>query len=651
MSDNGNSPNKLDTISKYFIETALKYGDQKVAVRQKDLGIWQEYTWQDALENVRDLALGLVKLGLSIGERITIVGDNDRQYLWADIAVMCAGGAAVGIFTDSSPSEMEYIISHCEATFSLAKDQEQVDKMLEIKDQIPQVKKIIYWEPRGMWSYEDDWLISYKEVQEMGRSLHNEQPELFMKLVNAGKGEDLANFCYTSGTTGLPKGAMLTHTNLISAHDSYIETEPRYDTDNILSFAPLAWIAEHTLAVTPHVMDGVIINFPESPETVQQNIREIAPTLLFYPARLWEGLVAHIQIRMNDASWLNRKLYDLFLAIGYRVADKDFAKKKIGVGLKISSWLGDKLVFRPLRDKLGLVNIRTAITAGATLSPDMFRFFRALGIKLIQVFGTTETCAAGTQHLHDDIKFASVGRPHKGIEFKITDEGEICVHGDNVFMGYYKNEEATNEALRVDKDGKRWFYSGDAGYIDEDGHLIYLDRVKDMIKLASGDSFSPQFIEGRLKFSPYIRDVMTVGGENRENVVSLISIDFDNVGRWAEKRGITYTTFVDLSQKSKIYDLIRQDVQEVNQSLPEGARIRKFVLMHKEFDADEAEMTRTRKLRRRYLADHYSDMIKAMYNGDKDYKVSAQVKYRDGRTGVIETQIRIDNIEVEKVSV
>lgn len=648
MSENDKNLKEFDTIPKKFLATVERYGDKKVAIRQKDFGIWQEYTWQDSYENVRDLTLGFVKLGLGREERITIVGDNDRQYLWADVAVMCAGGVAVGLFTDSGPSEIEYIISHCEATLALAKDQEQVDKMLEIKDNLPLVKKVIYWDPRGMWSYEDDWLISYQEVQKMGRELHSQQPNLFNDLVSNGTGEDLANFCYTSGTTGLPKGAMLTHNNLISAHDSYTQTDPRYDYDNVLSFAPLAWIAEHSLAVTPHVIDGVIINFPESPETVQQNIREIAPTILFYPARLWEGLVSYIQVRMNDASWINRSMYNLFLPVGYKVADKEFAKETIGLGLKFSYWLGELLVFKPLRDKLGLINIRTAITAGAALSPDMFRFFRALGVNLIQVFGTTETCAAGTQHLHDDIKFASVGRPHKNIEFKITDEGEICVKGRNVFVGYYKNEAATAEALR-DVDGERWFFSGDAGYIDEDGHLIYLDRVKDMIKLASGDSFSPQFIEGRLKFSPYIRDVMAVGGETREFVASLVSIDFDNVGRWAEKRGLTYTTFVDLSQKSEVYDLIRKDVQSVNENLPSGGRVKKFVLMHKEFDADEAEMTRTRKLRRRYLADHYEGMIDTMYSGESEYKISAEVKYRDGRTGTINTQLRIEDTEDEKV--
>ena len=644
-----NGSYKIDTIPKHFVANAKKFGEKQVAVRQKDFGIWQEYSWQDSFTNVRDLALGLHQLGLKRGEKATIVGDNDRQYLWADIGIMTAGGVAVGIFTDSNPDEIEYIINHSEAVVAFAKDQEQCDKLLEIKDKLSRVKKVIYWEPRGMWSYEDDWLISYEDVQEMGRKLHEEKPELFEQLVSQGSGDDLANLCYTSGTTGLPKGAMLSHRNLISAHDSYIEIEPRFTHDNVLSFAPLAWIAEHTLAVTPHVMDGIVVNFPESPETIQQNIREIAPTLVFYPARLWEGLVALIQVRINDSSWLNKTLYKLFLPVGYKVAEKHFAKQKIGPFLGLAYWLGEKLVFYPLRDKLGLVNIRTAITAAASLSPDMFKFLRALGLNLVQVYGTTETCAAGTQHVPGDVKFASVGTPHYGIEFKITDEGEILVGGENIFMGYFKNPEATQEALRIDENGTRWFHSGDAGYIDEDGHLIYLDRVKDMIELATGDRFSPQFIEGRLKFSPFIRDVMAVGG-GREYVVALVSIDFDNVGRWAEKNGIAYTTFVDLSQRPEIYKMIEKDIREVNSTMPEGGRVAKFVLMHKEFDADEAEMTRTRKLRRRYLAGIYEDMIESMYNGKKDFTVVAEVKYQDGRTGSIETNLQIAEIVEEKTN-
>lgn len=645
--ENGSSQ-KPETIPQHFMQQVRKYGNKRVAVRQKEFGIWQEFTWQDAHEHVRDFALGLVSLGLERGQRVTIVGDNDRQYLWADIGVMAAGGVAVGIFTDSAPKEVEFIASHSEAIFSLAKDQEQVDKMLSVRDKVPHVRKVIYWDPRGLWSYDDDWLMSFDEVLELGRQLHRTQPDLFDQLVAEGKYDDYCNFCYTSGTTGVPKGAMLSHGNFIHAVESGQRIEPRYPSDNLVSFAPLAWIAEHTLAVTPHVVYGIMINFPEEPETVQQDIREIAPDIIFYPSRLWEGITATIQVRISDSSWFNRMLYGLFLPVGYKVGDLKYENKPVPPHLAALNWLGDKLVFRPLRSQFGMVNVRSAITAGSSLSPDMLRFFRALGLNLKQVFGTTETSAAGTRHRDDDVKFASIGTADPDIYVKVVD-GELVVGGGNIFHGYYKNDEATREAIKVDDNGVRWFYTGDAAYMDEDEHVIYLDRMKDMIQLASGERFSPQFIEGRLKFSPYIRDAMAVGNEEVEFVTAIVSIDFGNVGRWAEKHNISYTTYVDLSQREEVLELIRKDVEEVNSTLPPGGRVRKFVSLHKEFDADESEITRTRKLRRRFLVDRYGDLIFGMYEGKQNIEVSAFVQYRDGREGTIQTNVHVVSLDSEGV--
>lgn len=641
----GKSLQVLDTLPKQFMDKAERYGDSKAAIRQKEFGIWQEYTWQESLEQMRYLCLGLVSLGLQGGDHVCIVGDNDRQHLWADLAIMAAGATTVGIFTDAIPSEMEYVVAHSESVLVFAKDQEQCDKFLEIKEKIPRVKAVIYWDPRGMWGYDDPWLKSYKEVQALGRQLHGEQPDLFDRLVAEGKGDDVCNLCYTSGTTGLPKGAMLTHLNFMTGIEASAKVEPRYDTDNQISFTPLAWIAEHSLSVVPHCMYGIIINFPESPETVQQNIREIAPDLIFYPARLWENLTAMIQVRINDSTWLNRLLYKLFLPIGYKVADRRYAGKAVGPFLAFLYWLGELMVFNSLRGQLGLNRVRAALTAGAALSPDVMRYFRALGLNLMQVFSSTETAAVGTQHYLDDIKFASVGKPTPGLQVKISESGEIWLGGPNIFHGYYKDPKKTAEALSVDKEGTRWFHTGDAGYIDDDGHLVYLDRLKDMIQLAGGERFSPQFIEGRLKFSPYIRDVMTVGNKEVDYVTALIGIDFENVGRWAEKNHIPYTTFVDLSQKLKVYQLISEAVERVNETLPPGGRVKKFVLLHKEFDADEAEMTRTRKLRRGFLVDRYRDMIGAMYSGKDSITVSAAVRYRDGREGIVETAVNIITLE------
>jgi long-chain acyl-CoA synthetase len=634
----------LETVPQYFLEKVAQYGDKKIAVRQKEMGIWKEYSWQDNYEAVKHFSMGLIALGIQRGDRVCTIGDNDRHYLWAYLGTQAVGGVQVGLFTDAIPKEIEFIVNHCEATFVFAKDQEQCDKLLEIRRQIPKVKHVVYWDDSGLWNQDDSWLVSFEEVQALGRELTAREPERFETEVALGQGKDLAMLCYTSGTTGLPKGVMLTHENVLASARVYAEVDPRYDTDNHLSFIPLGWIAESILGFIPHVYAGMVMNFPEKPETVRQNIREIAPETILYNARLWDNLVAMVQVNMNDAAWVNRKLYDLFLPVGYKVADKKFSKEKPGAGLKLAYSVGDMLVFGPLRDQLGMSKVRAAYTAGSSLSPDVIRFFHAMGINIKQIYGSTEVSGGATIHRDDDIKFASVGQPAPNIDIRISEEGEIQIAGPTVFEGYFGNPEATAQSLLVDEDGRRWFCTGDAGHIDEDGHVIYLDRVKDMITLANGEKFSPQFIEGRLKFNPYIRDVMAVGEETREFVVALISIDFENVGRWAEKRGLGYTTYLDLSQKDEVYQLVYEAVEEVNKSLPAAGQVRRFVLMHKEFDADEAEMTRTRKLRRGFLTERYGDIIEAMYNGDEEVNVRALVSYQDGREGFIETKVKVKSL-------
>lgn len=632
---------KLETLPQYFLHRVHISPEDKVAVRQKEFGIWREFSWQESYEQVKSFALGLIALGLQRGDHLCSIGDNDRQYLWGFVAMQAVGAAGVGLYTDAIPKEIEYIVNHSDATFALAKDQEQCDKFLELKEQIPHIKKVIYWEDKGLWGYDDEWLISFEEVQALGWELAAQEPNRFEEEIALGNAEDTALICYTSGTTGLPKGVMLSHHNLIAVAKMAFEVDPRYDTDNHVSFMPMGWIAEPVFGIVPHCYQGMIMNFPEEPETVRQDVREIAPQNIFYGARLWDQQVGQVQVRINDATPLNRRLYDIFLPVGYKVADKRFNKEPVGAGLKLAYWLGNQLVFGPLRNQLGLSNVRGAYTAGAVLSPDHLRFYHALGINLKQIYGSTEVSGGVTVHRDNDIKFASVGVPYPGAEIKTDENGELLIAGPMVMKGYYKNPEATAKDIEVDENGRRWFRSGDAGYIDEDGHVIFQDRVKNMLKLKNGESFSPQFIEGRLKFSPYIRDVMAIGGENREHVTALIIMDFENVGHWAEKRGIGYTTFVDLSQKPEVYALIGQAVQEVNESLPPGARVRHFVLMHKEFDADESEMTRSRKLRRNVLYDKYSEIIEAMYSGKDAVQVRALVQYQDGREGFVETAVKI----------
>jgi long-chain acyl-CoA synthetase len=636
-----------DTLPKNLIAAYEKYGNKKAAMRQKDLGIWREYTWQESFEQVRRLSLGLIHLGLVRNDKVCIIGDNDPQYFWAQLAVQAAGGVAVGIFTDSTPQEIQYIVDHSDAVIVFAKDQEQCDKLLEIRDEIPKVHRVIYWDEKGLWSYAEPWLLSFGELQAMGQSLGEAQPDLFTDSVKHGHGDDLAIFCYTSGTTGLPKGAMITHRNLLAGCDSAQQADPRLDTDEYLSFLPPAWITENVLGLSVHLRSGMLVNFPESPQTVQDNIREITPHAMLFSARLWENMMALVHVKIAETSRINRLLYKVFMPVGYKVANIRYERREpVGLLWRILYALGNLALFQPLRDKLGLTQVKSAYSSGAALNPDVIRFFRAIGVNIKQLYGSTEA-QVHTIHIGDDVRFETVGVPSPGQQIRIAENSEILVSGGTVFQGYYKNPEETAKAIYIDEQGQRWFRTGDAGHLDEDGHLIYLDRVKEMITLASGEKYSPQFLEGQLKFSPYIRDVMTVGGEDRPFVTALINIDFENVGRWSEKRGIPYTTFVDLSQKEEVYDLIRQDVERVNRALPPAARIRKFVLLHKEFDADEGELTRTRKLRRSLLSNRYEDMISAMYGMEDSVKVRAAVKYRDGREGTIETTVRVAAMQPE----
>lgn len=625
----------LKTLPQYLQHTAHKYGTTRVAMRKKQFGIWREYTWQESYTRVRHLALGLLELGLARGDKVCIIGDNDPEYFWAQLAIQACGGIAVGIFTDSAPQEIQYIVQHSDSVLVFAKDQEQCDKMLEIRAHVPAVRRVIYWEEKGLWNYREPWLTSFEQVIASGRELDQRAPTRWDERLAQGQADDLAIFCYTSGTTGLPKGAMIAHHNLINGCLLYSQVDPRTEVDEYLSFLPPAWITENVLGLAVHVINGMVVNFPEEPETVQDNIREISPHALLFSSRLWESLVGMVQARIADTSWINRVLYKTFMPIGYRVTDMRFGTGRVPLVWQLLHWLGEMAIFAPLRDKLGLMRVKSAYSSGAALSPDVVRFFRAIGVNIRNLYGSTEAMIH-TLHIGNDIKFETVGSPPPGVQIQIAPDGEILVKSPTVFQGYYKNPEATTSALT-----EGWFHTGDAGYLRDDGHLIYLDRVKDLLELATGDKFSPQYIEGRLKFSPYIKDVMVVGGHARAFVTAVINIDFANVGHWAEKKRLAYTTFVDLSQKPEVYDLIKQDVVRVNETLPPPARVKSFVLLHKEFDPDEGDLTRTRKLRRNVMEERYRDLIEAMYGGKDEVRVSAAVKYRDGRTGTVETAVRV----------
>jgi long-chain acyl-CoA synthetase len=625
-----------DTLPKNFLLRVREFGD-RVAMRKKRYGIWQEYSWNEVYHHVHDFCMGLVSLGLQPGETVAIIGDNDPEFYWAQIATHSARAMSFGIFSDAGAQELIYGLTKSRAVFLIAQDQEQVDKALEIKDKVPGIRKVIYWDDQGLWNYDDPWLASFEDIEAIGRHYAQSHAGLFEKMISETRRSDVIILSMTSGTTSLPKLAMITNWRLIYGYhigfsQQFLPTKP---TDNWLSFSPMAWLSEQAFGFTPFLVEGFIVNFPEGPDTVQTDIREVAPAGLIFPSRVWENLASVMQIRISDSSWINRQLYRIFMPIAYKVIDLEDARKPIPIHLKIGRWLADMAVLEPLRDKIGLTRARNALTAGAALSPDVIRFFRAVGVELRQLYASTE--ATGTIHAPGDVKLASVGVVVPGVEIKICEDQEILIRSEGLFSGYYGDPDKTAEA--IDEDG--WYHTGDAGYMDPDGHLIYLDRVSDMIELANGETFSPQYIEGRLKFSPYIQDVMAVGGFDMHFVTTIININFENVARWAEKNRIAFTTFVDLSQKQEVYDLIKAEVERVNETLPPPARVKKFVILHKAFDADEAELTRTRKLRRRALEQKYGQMLDAMYGDLDKVTVSAEVKYRDGRTGVVETAVRV----------
>jgi len=625
----------LITIPKLLQNRALEYGHRQIAMRKKDYGIWNEYTWQDVYEHVKKIANGLLALGFEMGDKITIIGDNDPEWFWAEWATQSLGGAAVGIYIDCIPSEVKYYIEHSDSTFVFARDQEQVDKILEIYDQLPKLKKVIYWDPRGLWFYDTSKAMDIKVLEELGQDYAKDHPDLFEKFLSQGKGEDMAVFCYTSGTTGLPKGAMLSHQNLFYAVEAMEQYNKFLPMENYLSYISPAWLTEQILGVCGGVSIPLVLHFPEKPETVQVDIRDIAPHIIFYGARLWESLASTIQVKITDSTPLKIFFYNLALKVSHKRLEAKERGEKIGFLLGVLHHFVDFIVFRPLRDRIGFTKNKVGYTAGAAISPDMMRLFHAIGINIKNLYGTTEASLISL-HKDDDVRYETIGIPFEGCEVKISEEGEILVKSDGVFVGYYKSPEAT---VKVLKDG--YYHTGDAGLFDK-GHLVYLDRVDEMIELSDGKKFSPQYTEIRLRFSPYVKDVMVFGGEDKPFVSAILNIDYDNVGKWAERRKMTYTTYIDLSQKKEVRELLKGIVEKVNSVLPEYARIKAFVSLHKEFDADEAELTRTRKLKRKPIEERYQDILTGIYEQKESIKVESHVAYRDGRVGMVRTEVIVN---------
>ena len=624
-----------------------------VALRQKELGIWRAISWADFADRVARFALGLEHLGFGSDDIVAILADNRPQWLIAELAAQGLGGKSLGIYQDSVAEEVHYLLEFAQVRFVVAEDQEQVDKILDLRAEghLANLAAVIYFDPKGMRTYSDPLLRRFDQVESLAdqaledAASHDKSEtiaEAYAKRVEALDGSTVAVLSTTSGTTGKPKLAMLTHRNLLFMSSTMQSVDPMQPGDNFVSLLPLAWIGEQMTGVARALSVGFSVNFPEEPETVSTDLREIGPQTLFSPPRIWENMLSEIQVKREDTTRLKRWLFDRCLAVGYAVADQQSASQetsRLTLGLKLKGALAEWACFFWLRDQLGLRRMRHAYTGGAALGPDVFRFFHAIGVNLKQIYGQTEVSGISVAHRDGEIKYHTVGRPLPGTEIKLSDDGEIRTRSDAVFAGYYLNPEATEETL---VDG--WLLSGDAGDFDQDGHLVVIDRVQDVMTLKDGARFSPQFLENKLKFSPYVQEAVVFGGGEYPFVTGMITIDFGNAGKWAERHQLAYTTFTDLAQKDEIYQLVKEHIKSTNAELPDSARIARFLLLHKELDADDAELTRTRKVRRGFVAERYADILRGLYSDEESWPVTNEIVYQDGSTVNQKTNLRIETL-------
>ncbi len=629
----------LTTLPRLLQRNARDFADRP-AIREKDRGIWQSWTWREYHDQVRDLALGLASLGLKRGDRLSVIGDNRPRLYAAQLAVQCLGGVSVAVYQDSIAKELAFVWNHAEVGVIVTEDQEQVDKVVGLRPELPALRVVIYDDPRGMLGYKHEWLKSYEEVQEAGRAFGAEHPGYFEAEIDKGKADDIAVVCYTSGTTGNPKGAMITHANAIGVAEIFCRQAGVVPEDTSLAYLPMAWAGDAVYTLFASLVAGFCSNCPESPETVQRDLRELGPTTVLAPPRIWENMLTGIQVRAADATPLKRRTFNYFRSVAERAEILRSEGKPVPAGLRLATALGEFFVYGPVRDQLGLRQAKWALTGGAPLGPDTFRFFRSIGVNLKQVYGSTETSGLVSLQPDTEANPTSAGRPVPGIEVKIADRGEVLVRGCSIFKGYLKNEDATREVI----DPEGWFHTGDAGFFDPRGHLVIIDRAKDVGAMADGTPFAPQFIENKLKYSPFIREAVAFGSE-RPFVAAMVAIDLNTVGNWAERQGLAYTSYIDLSQKPEIRELIRDEIRKCNQTLPDATKIRRFILLTKDLEADDAEMTRTRKVRRKFVAEKYAPVIDAFYAGGNQVDLTTTITYEDGRQATIQSRVSIEDAE------
>ncbi len=612
------------------------------AIREKDLGIWQTWTWGQVADEVRALACGLAELGFSRGDNLAIIGDNRPRLYWSMTAAQSLGGVPVPMYQDAVVAELEYVLQNATIKFVVAEDQEQVDKMLEIRTRAPGLEYILYDDPRGLRHYTQPFIRSIDEVQELGRKRLREQPDFIAREIEAGKPEDVAIMLYTSGTTGKPKGVCITHAALANAAHGGCGFDKLTADDEILSYLPMAWVGDNLFSYGQALAAGFTINCPESGETVMTDMREIGPTYYFAPPRVFENLLTQVMIRIEDAGAVKRAMFQYFMEVARRCGAEILDGKAVPLADRLLYALGKLFVYGPLRNVLGMSRIRVAYTAGAAIGPDLFRFYRSIGINLKQLYGSTETCAYVCLQQDGKIKLDAVGIPAPGVEVKIADSGEVLVKSGAMFKEYYKRPDATAES--IDQEG--YFHTGDAGYFDTDGQLKIIDRAKDVGKLANGALYAPNYIENKLKFFAHIREAVAFG-PGRDMVCAFINIDIGAVGNWAERRNIPYSGYTDLAQKPEVYQLVRECVEKSNAELAldpalASSQVHRFLILHKELDPDDDELTRTRKVRRGFIAEKYAVLIDALYSGKKSQFIETQVKFEDGRTGMVAADLKIE---------
>ena len=628
------------TLPQLLAQNAQAFGDSKTAIREKAYGIWQTYTWKDYFNYVKKTAAGFAALNMKRGDNMCMIVNNSPEWLFSELGAHALGATTLNLFTSSIAFELAFSIERIHSPVVVVQDQEQVDKLLEVKDKLTHVQKVVYIDPTGMTAYENDaWLISYAGLLETGEKYLADHPDDVEEEISKGRPRDIAVMIQTSGTTGVPKIAMLSHRNLTTMAEQWVEAANIQPEENWISMSPTAWIVDQMWGMGVALAGAMTMNFPETPETVLDDFRDIGPSTLITASRFWEDMASRIRVKISDASWIKRKLFYWGERVGRSVVQKKLQKQTISWPVKVLSGFLRVAIYNPLLDRLGCSHFHSAFTGGHPISPDVIGFFRAIGLNLKQCYGLTESCGIFQIQPDNEVKLETVGKPLPLTEVKLADDQEVLVKSEANFSGYYNDYKSTESAFE-----NGWLKTGDAGYIDDDGHLLIIGRKEDIIRNKSGDAFSPDFIETRLKFSPYIKEAVTFG-EARPYITAMINIDLGNVGNWAEDRMIPYTTYMDLSQQKAVEDLILKEVRDVNRQLPDVMKIRKFVLLYKLLDADDDELTRTGKVRRRFVYGLYIKIIEAMYGGLTHVPVTGKIRYRDGRIGEIETTINIISVD------